>query len=53
MCLEILKCGEDSYEVLDYYGVRIFEGTEAQCEDFVTEYEEDSWSCDDDDSGVD
>lgn len=42
MNLEILRRGEDSYEVLDYDGFRLFEGTEAECEDFVCDYEDDN-----------
>ena len=49
MSLEILRRGEDSYEVLDYDGFRLFEGTEAQCEDFVCDYEDDCWDAEDSD----
>lgn len=34
---EILKCSADRYEVVDYYGDRMFEGTLTECEDFVYE----------------
>lgn len=43
MNLEILNFGEDRCEVWDYYGNRLFEGTEAQCEDFVCVYEDEGW----------
>jgi hypothetical protein len=39
MNLEIFKLGTESYEVLDYYGYRLFEGTEAVCEDYIADYE--------------
>ena len=47
MNLEILQRSENSYEVLDYDGNRLFEGTEAQCEDFVCDYEDDCWDSED------
>lgn len=49
MNLEILRRGEDSYEVLDYDGFRLFEGTEAECEDFVCDYEDACWDSEDSD----
>ena len=49
MDLEILKCSTNVYEVLDYYGNHLFDGTEAECEDFVCDYEQDN----DEDSEVD
>lgn len=37
MSYEILKSGFSTYEVVDYYGDRMFEGTLAECEDFIHE----------------
>ena len=42
MSLEIVERSSGVYEVLDYDGYVLFEGTEAQCEDFVCDYEDDS-----------
>ena len=32
--MEIVRMG-NTYEVWDYYGNRVFDGTEAECEQFI------------------
>lgn len=38
MNLEILKCSTNVYEVIDYSGDRLFEGTLLECEDYVADF---------------